>query len=118
MPTDKESAAQSGVTTLQGNVWTSSRKSLRRQGEGDCIIDMEGVSFIDIAGADQLKDLASGAHHDGIDVRLAKVRPAVFEFIARSSVLDTIGPDHIHGSVAEELLAHSRGDLRSEPLTD
>jgi len=63
------------------------------------VLDCADIPFIDSEGSAQLGEIAELARENGISVRLARVKPAVLEVLARDGVLDTIGADHIHDDV-------------------
>jgi sulfate permease, SulP family len=65
------------------------------------LIDMEGVDYIDLEGADMLGDVTKDMKNAGVDIHIARVKQAVMSMIERDGVDRTIGRDHIHDSVFE-----------------
>ncbi len=63
------------------------------------VLDMEGVNFIDSQGAAKLSEIHGLTDADGLVLRLARVKPTVFEVLRAEGFLDKVGPDHIHGNV-------------------
>ena len=63
------------------------------------VLDCADIPFIDSEGSAQLREIVELARENDISVRLARVKPAVLDVLARDSVLDTIGADHIHDDV-------------------
>ncbi len=70
------------------------------------VLDMEGVDYIDIEGADELATIArSGARH-GVDVYLARIKHHVRKVLERDGVIDLIGQDKVTSEVAEAVDAY------------
>ena len=65
------------------------------------LIDMEGVNYIDLEGADMLNEIASHMKGAGVEIHLARVKHEVMEMLKKDGVDQTIGRDHIHGKVLE-----------------
>lgn len=65
------------------------------------LIDMEGVGYIDLEGADMLGNVTKDIKSAGEDIHIARVKQAVMSMIERDGVDRTIGHDHIHDSVFE-----------------
>lgn len=63
------------------------------------VLDCQGIAFIDSQGSAKLGEFADLARKRGVDFRLARVKPAVVEILARDGVLERIGADHIHTDV-------------------
>ncbi len=79
------------------------------------VIDMEGVDFIDIEGADQIRKVAQvGAQH-GVDLYLARVKHHVFELLRRDGVVDLIEEDRIQPEVEAAVAAYLRDHPAVEP---
>ena len=62
------------------------------------------------------QDLLGSTEHQDIDVRLARLHGEAHQVASRMGVLDLIGEDHVHATVAEavdaapEMLTHSPDD--------
>jgi high affinity sulfate transporter 1 len=63
------------------------------------VLDCEGMNFIDSQGSAKLREIHELTEQAGITLRLARVKPAVRELLARDGVLDCIGDDKTHGNV-------------------
>jgi anti-anti-sigma factor len=70
------------------------------------ILDMEGVNFIDVEGADMLKKIAQAGKAYGVDLHLTSLKPRVAKILQPEGVIDLIGTDHIHASVPAALVMH------------
>jgi SulP family sulfate permease len=73
------------------------------------VLDFAGVSFIDAQGSAQLGEILDLIVAEGMSLRLARVKPAVRETLARDGVLARIGEDRIHGNVDEAVAAQLAG---------
>jgi high affinity sulfate transporter 1 len=73
---------------------------------GGVIISMEGVDFIDAEGAEAMKAIAQAGVSLGIPLYLARVKTYVIDVLVRDGVVDLVGADHIHHSVASAVQAH------------
>jgi SulP family sulfate permease len=70
------------------------------------ILDMEGVNFIDVEGADIIKKIAqTGAAHN-VDLYLAHLKTVVKNILERDGVINIVGSDHIHDRVAAAVAMH------------
>ena len=77
----------------------------------EVVLDMESVNFVDSQGAAMLAEILDFT--DSVDVRmsLARVKPAVARVLESDGVLDRLGPDRVHASLAlavDPLLAADR----------
>jgi sulfate permease, SulP family len=63
------------------------------------VLDLAGVTFVDSQGAAKIGELRGLADAEGVDLRLARLKPDVAEVLAADGVIDLIGPDRIHGRV-------------------
>ena len=81
------------------------------------LLDLELTNEIDVPSADMLKELHDDLEAAGVQLLLARVRPAVRDLLDRSGVTAKIGAEHIYGRVLEGVLFHlsarrnARGDL-------
>ncbi len=77
------------------------------------VLDLEGVNFVDSQGAAKLSDLHGLTDASGVELRLARVKPAVSNVLAADGVIDRIGRDRIHGNVHRAVnAARAAGDQR------
>jgi high affinity sulfate transporter 1 len=63
------------------------------------IIDLEGVDLVDSQGAAKLSEILDYTQSIDVQLRLARVKPAVAGVLAKDGVLDRFGADHVHGNV-------------------
>jgi sulfate permease, SulP family len=63
------------------------------------VLSLEGVNFVDSQGAAKLQELHAFAEANGIELRLARVKPQVRTVLEADGIVDLIGADHIHGNV-------------------
>ena len=69
------------------------------------VLDCEGIDFIDSQGSAKMREIVELAEHASVTLRLARVKPAVAEVLARDGVLDRIGAERIHGNVERAVQA-------------
>ena len=63
------------------------------------VLDCGGMDFIDSQGSAKMREILKLTEQTGVTLRLARLKPAVREVLARDGVLDRIGEDNIHGNV-------------------
>jgi SulP family sulfate permease len=96
---------------------------LSRPGLHAFVLDLEGVNFVDSQGAAKVSDLHELADASDVDLRLARVKPGVFDVLAADGVIERIGRDRIHGNVhravaaAQAAKAHRQADATDPPAT-
>jgi sulfate permease, SulP family len=80
------------------------------------VLDCEGIDFIDSQGSAKMLDILGLARQAGITLRLARVKPAVHDVLARDGVLDRIGAENIHGNVDHAVTAQlaTEGDSHAD----
>ena len=76
------------------------------------VLDLEGVNFVDSQGAAKLTEIHELAEADGVELRLARVKPHVFTVLSADGVVDRIGADHVHGNVHRAVEAQLTADAR------
>jgi MFS superfamily sulfate permease-like transporter len=86
------------------------------------VLDLEGVNFVDSQGAAKLTELLELAEANGIELRLARLKPGVSNVLAADGLIDRIGPGHIHGNVhraveAAQAAQADRKTVASGPAT-
>ena len=69
------------------------------------LLDLELTNEIDVPSADMLKELHDDLEAAGVQLLLARVRPAVRDLLDRSGVTAKIGAEHIYGRVLEGALS-------------
>jgi SulP family sulfate permease len=105
---DDETFPGIDVVRLDGGLFFATAEALedrvRRFGEDASephalVLSLEGVNFIDSQGAAKLSELHEFAEAQGIELRLARVKPQVRIVLEADGIVDLIGADHIHGNV-------------------
>ncbi len=69
------------------------------------VLDLEGVNFVDSQGSAKLGEIREFLAADGIELRLARLKPQVLAVLRADGVLDQIGLDHVHGNVERAVQA-------------
>lgn len=77
------------------------------------VLDLEGVDLVDSQGAAKLSEILDYTQSLHVELRLARLKPAVGIVLARDGVLDRIGPDRIHGNVQRAVRAQLADDGRT-----
>ena len=65
------------------------------------VLDFEGVNYIDSQGSEKVGDVLTLARSHSVELRLARVKPAVLDVLRRDGVADRIGGSRIYGNVFE-----------------
>jgi anti-anti-sigma factor len=73
------------------------------------VLDLEGVNFVDSQGSAKLTEIHELTQADGVELRLAGVKPQVRAVLDADGVVERIGADHIHGNVNMALAATMSG---------
>ena len=63
------------------------------------VLDLEGVNFVDSQGAAKMSELLELTDANGVELRLARLKPDVSTVLAADGLIDRIGPGNIHGNV-------------------
>ena len=69
------------------------------------VLDCEGIDFIDSQGSAKMREILDLTGQAGVTLRLARVKPAVRELLARDGVLDRIGDDKTNDAVDHAVAA-------------
>ena len=69
------------------------------------VLDCEGMDFIDSQGSAKMHEILELTGQAGMTLRLARVKPAVRELLARDGVLARIGDDKTHGNIDQAVEA-------------
>ena len=90
--------------------------ALSTSGITGIVLDCEGIDFIDSQGSAKLHEVLGLARQAGITLRLARVKPAVHDLLARDGVLDDIGAENIHGNIDHAVTAQlaTTGDSHAD----
>ena len=85
-------------------------RELARDGDQRALVlDLEGVNFVDSQGAAKLTEIYELTTADGVELRLARVKPQVYAVLEADGIIDRIGADHIHGNVHRAVEAQLAG---------
>ncbi len=76
------------------------------------VLDCEGIDFIDSQGSAKMGEILELTRQADITLRLARVKPAVYEILKRDGFLERIGSDRTHGNVYRAVEAEM-GDAES-----
>ena len=76
------------------------------------VLDCEGIDFIDSQGSAKMAEILELTKQADITLRLARVKPAVYEILKRDGFLERIGHDRTHGNVYRAVQAEM-GDAES-----
>jgi len=114
-PGDEEFAGVE-VLRLEGSLFFATSEALDERirelidasdGGLDCIVlDCSAITFTDAQGAAALDELVTVAEESGLELRLARLRPAVRQVLDRDGVIEHVGEDRIHPSVDLAVQAH------------
>jgi SulP family sulfate permease len=63
------------------------------------VLDCEGMDFIDSQGSAKMREILEVTEQAGLTLRLARLKLAVRELLARDGVLELIGEENTHGNV-------------------
>jgi SulP family sulfate permease len=63
------------------------------------VLDCEGIDFIDSQGSAKMREIHELTGQAGMTLRLARLKPAVSDLLARDGILGRIGAENIHGNV-------------------
>jgi sulfate permease, SulP family len=91
--------------------------ALSMSGITGIVLDCEGIDFIDSQGAAKMREIHELTGQAAMTLRLARLKPAVRELLARDGVLDRIGEENIHGNVDHAVKAQltASGDSHANP---
>jgi sulfate permease, SulP family len=85
-------------------------RNLVEDGAAAIVLDFEGVNFIDSQGVAMMSELHRFVRSEGVEIRIARVKPQVRSMLDADGVIALIGADHVHGNVhraVEAALARS-----------
>ena len=85
-------------------------------GSTGIVLDCGGMNFIDSQGSAKMVEILRLTGQAGVTLRLARLKPAVRDVLARDGVLDRIGDDKIHGNIDHAVNAQlaAIGDRRTD----
>ena len=73
------------------------------------VLSVRGMPTIDHMGVEAIREVIDRQRSGGGDVQLAGVQPSVADELARNGVLDHLGPDRVHWSADQAILAVHEG---------
>ena len=89
------------------------------------VLDCIAMDFIDSQGSAKMHEIVELTEQAGVTLRLARLKPGVRDVLERDGVVDRLGPDRIHETVARaveaQLAASATPGLAAapdDPLTD
>jgi len=87
------------------------REHIQQSGTGydTVVISFEGVDFVDSQGSAKVSQLLRLAETYGVDLRLARVKPAVLDLLARDGVIHQLGEQRVFDNVYEACADHMTG---------
>ena len=71
------------------------------------VLDCIAIDFIDAQGSAKMRELVDLTEQAGVTLRLARPTPAVLDLLRRDHVIDRIGEDRVHDSIAQAVEAHA-----------
>jgi high affinity sulfate transporter 1 len=118
---DDETFPGIAVIRLDGGLFFATSEALEQRIRGlidgdspthAIVLDLEGVNFVDSQGSAKLAELRRVAQAEGVDLRLARIKPQVRAVLDADGVIEQIGLDHIHGNVQRAV----RTELAEHPV--
>jgi high affinity sulfate transporter 1 len=80
--------------------------ALTSPGVGCLVLDCVAIDFIDSQGSAKLREIVELTDQAGMTLRLVRMKPAVSDLLDRDGVLERVGRDHVHQSIAAAVDAH------------
>ena len=75
------------------------RSSTRPTDLTGIVLDCGGIDFIDSQGSAKLGDILDLVDDAGVELRLARLKPAVSAILQRDGVLQRLGADKVHANL-------------------
>ena len=91
--------------------------ALSTSGITGIVLDCEGIDFIDSQGSAKMGEILELTNQADITLRLARVKPAVYEVLKRDGFFERIGSERTHGNVFRAVEAEM-GDAPGGPEND
>jgi anti-anti-sigma factor len=119
---DDETFPGYAVVRLDGGLFFATAEALDERVRGlahadpalrAVVLDLEGVDFVDSQGAAKLAEILDFAVSAGVQLRLARLKPAVASVLEKDGVLGRFGEERIHGNVHRAVEAQLTADGRS-----
>jgi sulfate permease, SulP family len=108
---DDETFRGIAILRLDGALFFATAEALEdrirelAEAERALVLDLEGVNFVDSQGSAKLTEIHQLTQADGVELRVAGVKPQVRTVLDADGVVERIGADHIHGNVHAALAA-------------
>jgi high affinity sulfate transporter 1 len=80
------------------------------------VLDLEGVNFLDSQGASKLHEIAELRAAEGVELRLARLKPHVRRVLEADGFIDLLGSDHVHGNVHRAVQAQLEAPQALRPI--
>jgi anti-anti-sigma factor len=74
------------------------------------IVDFVAVDYIDSQGGSKMREILELAKQSGVTLRLARVKPAVLDLLARDGFIDQLGAERIHDGIQQAVAAQLAAD--------
>ena len=74
------------------------------------VVSFEGVDFIDSQGSAKVRQILELTRTYGVQLRLARVKPEVFDVLSRDAVVAELGEHNVFGNVHQACADHSTAD--------
>jgi anti-anti-sigma factor len=94
------------VLRLDGGLFFATAEALEERirglvddGTQALVFDLEGVNFVDSQGSAKLAEIHELVQSEGVELRLARLKPQVRAVLEADGIVKLIGEDHIHGNV-------------------
>ncbi len=120
---DDETFPGYAVVRLDGGLFFATGEALEERVRGlalhadpplrAVVLDLEGVDFVDSQGAAKVAEILDFAESAGIELRLARLKPAVASVLGRDGVLERLGGERVHGNVHRAVEAQIAADRRA-----
>jgi sulfate permease, SulP family len=81
------------------------------------VLDLQGVNFVDSQGSAKLTEIHDLLRAEGVELRLAGVKPQVRAVLVADGVVERIGAGHVHGNVRAAVEAQVDGARESRVLS-
>lgn len=110
---DLPQCPQISLTRLEGPLFFGSIEHVERRfrqidaldGEKTRIFNLRGVGRIDLSGADFVLEEVRRAREEGHDLHLIAKHPDILRTLDRLHCGEVLGPDHIHGTKSDAIVA-------------
>ncbi|HEY7048945.1 MAG TPA: sulfate permease [Jatrophihabitantaceae bacterium] len=120
---DCEQFAHVAVLRLDGGLFFATSDALEdrireviRSSDGlsGIVLDCEGINFVDSQGAAKIGEIVDLTDRTSICLRLARLKPDVYQVLSRDGLVARVGADRIHGNVYRAVQAQLIAGERSQ----